>query len=545
MSFHPYARPNRSSWSLGLDALVERTSRALKDIQSPEAAILGSRVRPSRQCSAQPELGDDTEAILVDKLDKYTARYQCPQLQKEQADWENFYDNPQNWPARKKWRVVAIATWLSFITSLASSIITPSLPDIASDLRIESNAVTILIVSLFLLGTGVGGILSVPLSEMHGRLPIYQFSNVCFTALTVSCGFAPNFPVLIALRFLAGSLGTACLVIGGCTCADMFLPQQRATAISLWAGGIFLGSCIGPVFGGLIVEAKNWRWIFYILAMAAGASMIVCALFMPETSVLVIRRRRGVPVFQREKETQSPQHPAKHSLRDLTLPLKLLAFSPIVLLMTFHAAIAHAMLYLLFTSIPFTFSPRYQFSPRDTGLLYLAPALGMMLGAFAAGQLGDRTVKRIKALGGTYTPEKRLDPMIIITGSLSMIAGLLLYGWSLHYHIHWISALAGLFMFGFGLVLTVASAQTYVVESHPTYEANVSAAFSLLNAVLSGALPVWGVEIFYSLGMGWGSVLLAGLVAISSFAFVVCRVKGPYLRQRFKIESRSGGYGHV
>lgn len=419
---------------------------------------------------------------------------------------------------------------------LASSMVTPALPSLAQDLQVRSKAVTALVVSLYLLGFGISGTISAPLSELYGRLPLYHTSNICFAVLTLSCGFAPNIAIVLALRILAGSLGTACMVIGGGTCADVFPPQQRAQAVAVWASGTFLGSCIGPVLGGVVVEAKSWRWIFYILGMVAGANVILCAVFMPETSVVVIKRRQGVPTGKQENEPATPRRPALAALRSLARPFELLFFSPVVLIMAVYSAVAHAVLYLLFTSIPFTFSPRYDFSPRTTGLIYLAPGLGMLFGASTAGQLSDRIVKRTKARGDKYTPEKRLDPALILAGSLAMVTGLLLYGWSIEYHVHWISALAGLFLFGFGVVLTSACGQTYVVECYLIYAASVSAAFSLLIAILSGVLPVTGFDIFSSLGMGWGNVLLAGIIAASASTFAACRVKGCYLRQRFTVD---------
>jgi hypothetical protein len=118
-----------------------------------------------------------------------------------------------------------------------------------------------------------------------------------------------------------------------------------------------------------------------------------------------------------------------------------------------------------------------------------------------------------------------------------MVAGLLLYGWCVHFHVHIASALVGLLLYGFGLVSTASYAQTYVVEGCLEYAASVGAAFTVLTAVLSGVLPITGIEIFSSsLGMNYGSVLLAGIVAIACSAFAVCRLKGEYLRNKFRVQ---------
>ena len=43
-----------------------------------------------------------------------------------------------------------------------------------------------------------------------------------------------------------------------------FPPQQRGTAIGIWAGVSALALAIGPLVGGLITEHVNWNWIFFI-----------------------------------------------------------------------------------------------------------------------------------------------------------------------------------------------------------------------------------------------------------------------------------------
>ncbi|CZT15634.1 related to multidrug resistant protein [Ramularia collo-cygni] len=514
--------------SLTLDAFADNALQALREVRTPEPFILGS------QEDASSESTERIHRIKAADSDGSEVEKRASQASQQQDEaWDHDQANPQNWPVRKKWRVVLVASWISFITPLASTMVSPALPEIAQGLRIESHKITALIVSLDILGFAVSGVLSAPLSEMYGRRPLYNLSTVCFAALTLGCGFAPNIAVLLALRFIHGALGTACMVIGGATCADVFDPMQRAQAVAVWASVILLGPNVGPIIGGIVVQAKGWRWIFYIFAMAGAVNVVLSLLLMPETAAVVLKQRR-IARLKADIDTADRSSRNGTSLRALARPLKLLFFSPVVLIMAIYSAITHAVVYLLFTSIPFTFSPQYHFSPRTTGLTYLAPGLGMMFGAFAGGFLSGRTAKLTMA-DGTHSPEKRLDSAITVPGSLCMVAGLLLYGWSVNFHIHYMSALAGLLMYGFGLAFTGTCAQTYVVECHLEHSASVTAAFTVLTSILSGILPMTGLEIFSSLGMGWGNVLLAGVVAISSSAFLICRTKGAYLRDRYRV----------
>ncbi len=106
----------------------------------------------------------------------------------------------------------------------------------------------------------MGPLVIAPLSEMYGRVPIYNMCNVAFVAFTVGCALAPSMGSLIAFRFLAGCFGIAPITNGGGTIADLMKPEQRGRAMSIWAIGPLLGPVIGPVCGGFLAEAKGWRW---------------------------------------------------------------------------------------------------------------------------------------------------------------------------------------------------------------------------------------------------------------------------------------------
>lgn len=414
-------------------------------------------------------------------------------------------------------------------------VITP-LSDLAEDLGVKPNAVTALTISLYAIGSGVGGTMTAPLSEVYGRRSLYHTSNVSFAVLTLCCGFAPNFETMLPLRLLAGLLGTACMSIGAGTCVDVVSPQRRAQILSIWVSGPILGSCVGPVLGGLVAEAMSWRWSFYILSMLAGANVILCAFWMPETLAIAIQRRRGITSGKGKAEATGAQPRTIIALRDLARPLQLLLSYPVILAMVICAGVSHAVLYVLMISIPHTSELRYHFSAQTTSLFYLSPAIGVLLGIFTASQLSGRTTERMKSQGDTYTPEQSLDLAFVLPGSLAMLTGLLLYGWSVHFHVHWSSPLVGLLVFGFGLALTVACAHVYVVESYTADATSVSAASSLVSAILIALIPVTGFKIYPSLGMGWGNVLLAGVIAVSACAILVCRVKGSRLHRRMNVE---------
>lgn len=89
-----------------------------------------------------------------------------------------------------------------------------------------------------------------PLSEMFGRRIVLQSSNIFFIIFSLACGFAQTANQLTAFRFFCGLGGSAPLVCGGGVIADLFTPDNRGTAMSMYSLAPLLGPCIGPLVGG-------------------------------------------------------------------------------------------------------------------------------------------------------------------------------------------------------------------------------------------------------------------------------------------------------
>lgn len=103
------------------------------------------------------------------------------------------------------------------------------------------------IVSVYLLGYCFGPLILAPLSEMYGRLHIYNICNVLFVVFNVGCAKAPNLSGLIALRFLAGLAGCCPLALGAGSLADMISQEKRGMAMASWILGPITGPIIGPI----------------------------------------------------------------------------------------------------------------------------------------------------------------------------------------------------------------------------------------------------------------------------------------------------------
>jgi MFS family permease len=162
----------------------------------------------------------------------------------------------------------------------------PGVPDVMKDFKSDNVYLASFVVSVYLLGYCFGPLAIAPLSEMYGRLPLYNICNLFYVVFNVACAVAPSMSSLIAFRFFAGLAGSCPLTIGAGSLADMIRQENRGGALAAWALGPLLGPVIGPVgkfndfplgsksilticvAGGYLTQAKGWRWTFWVLAIA-------------------------------------------------------------------------------------------------------------------------------------------------------------------------------------------------------------------------------------------------------------------------------------
>ena len=147
----------------------------------------------------------------------------------------------------------------------------PGVPQVLVDFHgSEQSVLSTFVVSVYVLGYAIGPMVIAPLSELYGRYPLYQTTNILFVIFTIACAVASNLNMLIAFRFFEGCAGSAVLALGGGTIADLFVQSERGAAMAIWAMGPLMGPVIGPVAGGFLSQAKGWRWVFWVIAMAVS-----------------------------------------------------------------------------------------------------------------------------------------------------------------------------------------------------------------------------------------------------------------------------------
>ncbi len=103
------------------------------------------------------------------------------------------------------------------------------------------------VISVYVIGYGLGPLVIAPLSEMYGRAPLYHVCSTLFVVFSAACAVAPNLAALVVFRLFAGLAGSCPLALSAGTIADVIPYEKRGKAMAAWTFGPLLGPVVGPI----------------------------------------------------------------------------------------------------------------------------------------------------------------------------------------------------------------------------------------------------------------------------------------------------------
>ncbi|KAI0890108.1 MFS general substrate transporter [Annulohypoxylon maeteangense] len=489
-----------------LDVLEHASSRAISRIVSEVRDGIESR-RDLDLEQAQPE--DKTSTVNDPNLVTWTGA-EDP-------------ENPKNWAISKKWGVVFIVSMFTFVSPVSSSMVAPGLTAIGKELDIPEAFMQNIVLSIFVLAYALGPLAWGPLSEIYGRVPILQLTNLGFLGFTLGCGFAKTRGQLIAFRFLSGLGGSASLAIGGGVLGDLFVAEQRGRAMSMYSLAPLLGPAIGPIAGAFITQTTTWRWAFWATSLADAAIQIAGLLFLRETyAPVLLERKKRVTARESGVVAATLRTPFDDDARTsrsvwsalataMTRPFRLLVTQVIVQCIALYMMYVYGLMYLMLASFPTLFtSPApagYGMSVGIGGLNYISLGLGFFLGAQICAPLQDRIYVYLKQRYGHGQPEYRVPMMV--PGAVLIPTGLLIYGWTAEYRTHWIGPNIGAVLFAAGAIICFQCLQGFLVDSYQRYAASAVGAATVLRSLAGFGFPLFAPSMYDRLGYGWGNTLMA------------------------------------
>ena len=178
--------------------------------------------------------------------------------------------------------VIAVASIMA-LNPLAMDMMLPALPSIGAAFQIADANHPQLVLSIFLLGFGVGQFVMGPLSDRFGRRPVLLGGMAVYGVASLLAIAASSFETLLLARALQGLGTSATRVIATSTVRDCYAGRRMASVMSLAMMVFIAVPVVAPSLGQAVLLLTQWRGIFVALMLYGVIALIWSALRMPET----------------------------------------------------------------------------------------------------------------------------------------------------------------------------------------------------------------------------------------------------------------------
>ncbi|GAA3219762.1 DHA2 family efflux MFS transporter permease subunit [Nonomuraea helvata] len=269
-------------------------------------------------------------------------------------------------------------------------------------------------------------------ADRFGARTVWMASVGLFVAASALCGLAWSIGSLIAFRVLQGVGGAFIQPLGQSMMVQAAGPARLGRVLSLTILPISFAPVLGPIVGGAILHALDWRWMFLINVPVGALTLLLAAKGLPDDT----RTRSGVRLDLFGLALLSPGLAAlvyglaqvgqadtaavtlplacgailvtgylTHALRSANPPLinvRLFARRGFTVA-TSNSFLQGAALYSSMLLLPLYYQQVQHADPLQAGLLLAPQALGTAAATYLAGKLTDRMPPRPLVLTGILT----------------------------------------------------------------------------------------------------------------------------------------------
>nr|WP_255347054.1 MDR family MFS transporter [Cellulomonas sp. HZM] len=162
-----------------------------------------------------------------------------------------------------------------FVSILATSVVSSSLPRIITDLHGKQSAFT-WVVTATLLTTTISTPIWGKLADLVNRKLLIQLALVISVVSAALAGFSHNTEILIGMRALQGIGAGGLTALGTVLIADIISPRERGRYMGYMGAVMGVAMVGGPLLGGVLTDsALGWRWNFFVGLPFAVAAIVV------------------------------------------------------------------------------------------------------------------------------------------------------------------------------------------------------------------------------------------------------------------------------
>jgi MFS family permease len=169
----------------------------------------------------------------------------------------------------------AYANWVLFLLLLAyilnfvdRQVLSIVALDVKEEMGLTDTELGWLLGPAFAISFTLAGFVIARIADVGSRRNVVTIGLTAWSLFTAACGVAHSFTQLFTLRFAVAIGEAAGTPPSHSLISDYFPPARRATAMSIYALGIYFGTGFGFAGGGLLLEWFDWRTAFFVAGLA-------------------------------------------------------------------------------------------------------------------------------------------------------------------------------------------------------------------------------------------------------------------------------------
>jgi EmrB/QacA subfamily drug resistance transporter len=167
-----------------------------------------------------------------------------------------------------------------FMILVDTTIVSVATPAIIEDLQADVNSV-VWVTSAYLLAYAVPVLITGRLGDRFGPRRLYLAGLTVFTLASLWCGLTSTIEGLIIARVVQG-LGASMITPQTMAIITRIFPaERRGRAMALWGATAGVATLVGPILGGVLVDAAGWEWIFFINVPVGVIGFVMAVRLVP------------------------------------------------------------------------------------------------------------------------------------------------------------------------------------------------------------------------------------------------------------------------
>ncbi|RKF79896.1 putative MFS-type transporter [Golovinomyces cichoracearum] len=242
-------RPPR--WSMGI--LNDPTTH---DVPGSILLLTENSKRPGEKNSATPQSLAEQEILRNEKKKTSDGRIIL------EPQPEDSYNDPLNWPLWRKDSVLFSVGFFAMLGGGTTPLLAAGFSNIATTFHIRVAQVS-LTTGLYMLGLGLGSVITSPTAILFGKRPLYIIGAILFVCSSTWCALASSFTSLIMGRVLQGISVSPIECLPSATITEVYFLHERAYRIGIYSFLLLGGKNLVPLVSAAIIESYGWRWVFW------------------------------------------------------------------------------------------------------------------------------------------------------------------------------------------------------------------------------------------------------------------------------------------